>query len=139
MPQTPMYTGFEACYVNRLIVFSQKPSPLLGCLLKIMYLCRTIQMTKKRIKSKWRYGMDETLNEIQSKTEVNPESWTQLKGSLQFLTPPCNSIVIDYFPSCINPILRLGFCLGSLDCNSARAVLMASSCKRVLSLMSFWS
>ena len=35
----------------------------------------------KRIKSKWRYGMDETLNEIQSKTEVNPESWTQLKGS----------------------------------------------------------
>jgi len=25
--------------------------------------------------------MDETLNEIQSKTEVNPESWTQLKGS----------------------------------------------------------
>ena len=29
--------------------------------------------------------MDETLNEIQSKTEVNPESWTQLKGSLQSL------------------------------------------------------
>ena len=27
--------------------------------------------------------MDETLNEIQSKPEVNPESWTQLKGSLQ--------------------------------------------------------
>ena len=31
--------------------------------------------------------MDETLNEIQSKTEVNPESWTQLKGSLQYLVP----------------------------------------------------
>ena len=47
MPQTPMCTGFEACHVNRLIVFSQKLSPLLGCLLKIMYLCRVIQMTKE--------------------------------------------------------------------------------------------
>ena len=47
MPQAPMCKGFEACYVNRLIVFSQKPSPLLGCLLKIMYLCRIIQMTSK--------------------------------------------------------------------------------------------
>ena len=47
MPQTPMCTGFEACHVNRLIVFSQKPSPFLGCLLKIMYLCRVIQMTKE--------------------------------------------------------------------------------------------
>ena len=25
MPQAPMYKGFEACYVNRLIVFLQKP------------------------------------------------------------------------------------------------------------------
>ena len=47
MPQIPMYTGFEACHVNRLIVFSQKPFRLLGCLLKIMYLCRIIQMTKE--------------------------------------------------------------------------------------------
>ena len=47
MPQIPMYTGFEACHVNRLIVFSQKPFRLLGCLLKIMYLCRIIQMTQK--------------------------------------------------------------------------------------------
>ena len=47
MPQIPMYTGFEACHVNRLIVFSQKLFPFLGCLLKIMYLCRVIQMTKE--------------------------------------------------------------------------------------------
>ena len=33
--------------------------------------------------------MDETLNEIQSKTEVNPESWTQLKGSLQTCPSDC--------------------------------------------------
>ena len=44
-----------------------------------------------------------------------------------------------YSSSCINPILRLGLCFGSLDCSSARALLMASSCRRVLSLMSFWS
>ena len=50
MPQTPMCTGFETCYVNRLIVFSQKLFPFLGCLLKIMYLCRVIQMTKEESK-----------------------------------------------------------------------------------------
>jgi hypothetical protein len=42
-----MCTGFEACYVNRLIGFSQKLLPFLGCLLKIIYLCRVIQMTKE--------------------------------------------------------------------------------------------
>ena len=33
-----------ASYVNS---FSQKPLPFHGCLLKIMYLCRIIQMTQK--------------------------------------------------------------------------------------------
>ena len=36
MPQAPMYKGFEACHVNRLIVFAQKPISFLGCLLKII-------------------------------------------------------------------------------------------------------
>ena len=42
------------------------------------------------------------------------------------------------FTGCINPIGRRGFSSsGFLACSSANAVLMASSCARVLSLMSF--
>ena len=49
-------------------------------------------------------------------------------------------MLFDYpSSSLINPILRLGFCFGSLDCNSANASVMLSSCRRVLSLISFWS
>ena len=39
--------------------------------------------------------------------------------------------------SCINPILRHCFGRGSLACNSAKAIVILSSCIRVLSLMSF--
>ena len=59
MPQPQCTSVFEACHVNRLIGFSQKPSPLLGCLLKIMYLCRIIQMPR-RLRNEPILGMTES-------------------------------------------------------------------------------
>lgn len=50
-----------------------------------------------------------------------------------------SELKIYLFSSCMNPILRRGIWDGSLACSSASASLMASSCARVDSLMSFWS